>query len=42
MSPEERKCFFYLAEEFVDVPMMLSHPFDEMVKLLDKVANLPT
>jgi hypothetical protein len=33
---------FYLAKEFVDVPMMLSHPFDEMVKLFDKITDLPT
>lgn len=35
-------CIFYLAEEFVDVPVMLSHPFNKVVKLFDKVANLPT
>ena len=37
---ESRSC--HLAEQFIDIPMVLSHPFDEVVKLLDKIANLPT
>ena len=37
-----RKRVPYLAKEFVDIPMMLSHPFDEVVELLDEIADLPT
>jgi hypothetical protein len=31
----------YLSEEFIDIPMMLSHSFDKVVKLLDEIADLP-
>jgi hypothetical protein len=31
----------YLAEEFIDIPMVLSHSSDKVVKLLDKIADLP-
>ena len=34
------ECGSCLAKEFVDVPMVLSHPFDEVVKLLDEIADL--
>lgn len=32
----------YLAEEFIDIPMVLSHPFNEVVKLLDEITDLST
>jgi len=32
----------YLAEELVDIPMVLSHPFDEVIELFDEIADLPT
>jgi hypothetical protein len=35
-----KKRLFHLAQKFVYVPMMLSHPFDEVVKLLDEVPDL--
>jgi len=34
--------FSYLAKELVNIPMVLSHSFDEVVKLLDEIADLPT
>ena len=36
----KEKAVSCLAKEFVDIPMVLSHPFDELVKLLDKIADL--
>jgi len=29
-----------LAKELVDIPMVLGHPFDELVELLDEIADL--
>jgi hypothetical protein len=31
-----------LAKEFIDIAMVLGHPFDEMVKLLDEITDLTT
>jgi len=36
----KEKAISYLAKELVDIPMVLSHPFDEVVKLLDEIADL--
>lgn len=33
--------FLYLAEEFIDVSVVLSHPLDEVIKFLDEIADLP-
>jgi len=40
ISSESGSC--YLAEELINIPMVLSHPFDEVVKLLDEIADLLT
>ena len=32
--------FPYLAEEFIDIPMVLGHPLNEVIKLLDKITDL--
>ena len=39
---EKRSDSPHLAEEFVDVPVVLGHPFDEVVKLLDEIPDLST
>jgi hypothetical protein len=31
----------YLTEEFIDIPVMLSHSSDKVVELLDKIVDLP-
>ena len=40
--PSEERVVSCLAKELVDIPMVLSHPFDEVVKLLDEIADLQT
>jgi hypothetical protein len=31
----------YLSEEFIDIPTVLSHSLDKVIKPLDKIAGLP-
>lgn len=32
--------FSHFAKEFINIPVVLSHPFDEVIELLDEITDL--
>ena len=32
--------FSHLAKEFINIPVVLSHPFDKVIELLDEITDL--